>query len=112
MDIPVYLKGRNGEGDGIGRRQCTDNYKVRPIRRKIREMLVPRPRQRVSAGTRVELWLGISTDEAVRMKDSRDRWMKNRYFLIEAGMSLRDCLKWWTGPLRQVPGTPGLRRLP
>ena len=30
VDIPVYLKGRDGEGDGIGRRQCTDNYKIRP----------------------------------------------------------------------------------
>ena len=29
VDIPVYLKGRDGEGDGIGRRQCTDNYKIR-----------------------------------------------------------------------------------
>ena len=33
VDIPVYLKGRNGESDGIGRRQCTDNYRIRPIRR-------------------------------------------------------------------------------
>ena len=47
VDIPVYLKGRGGEGDGIGRRQCTDNYKIRPIRRRIREMLGLRPRQRV-----------------------------------------------------------------
>ena len=29
VDIPVYLKGRDGEGDGLGRRQCTDNYKIR-----------------------------------------------------------------------------------
>ena len=34
VDIPVYLKGRGGEGDGIGRRQCTYNYKIRPIRRR------------------------------------------------------------------------------
>ena len=60
VDIPVYLKGRDGEGDGIGRRQCTDNYKVRPIRRRIREMLGLKPRQRVPSGVNVELWLGIS----------------------------------------------------
>ena len=95
IDIPVYLKGRDGEGDGIGRRQCTDNYKVRPIRRRIREMLGLRPGQRVSSGVTVELWLGISTEEAVRMKDSRDRWMTNRYPLIEAGMSRQDCMDWW-----------------
>ena len=39
VDIPVYLKGRDGEGNGIGRRQCTDNYKIRPVRRKVRELL-------------------------------------------------------------------------
>ena len=95
VDIPVYLKGRDGEGDGIGRRQCTENYKVKPIRRRIREMLELRPRQRVPAGVSVEMWLGISTDEAIRMKTSRDRWVKNRYPLIEAGMSRRDCADWW-----------------
>ena len=95
VDIPVYLKGRDGETDGIGRRQCTDNYKVRPIRRRIRDLLGLRPRQRVPAETTVELWLGISTDEAIRMKTSRDRWMTNRYPLIEAGMSRRDCMDWW-----------------
>ena len=43
VDIPVYLKGRDGEGDGIGRQQCTENYKVKPIRRRIREMLGLKP---------------------------------------------------------------------
>ena len=95
VDIPVYLKGRDAEGDGIGRRQCTENYKVKPIRRRIREMLGLKPRQRVPAGTTVEMWLGISTDEAIRMKTSRDRWVKNRYPLIEAGMSRRECMEWW-----------------
>ena len=96
VDIPVYLKGGDGEADGIGRRQCTENYKVKPTRRRIREMLGLKPRQRVPAGTTVETWLGISTDEAIRMKDSRDRWITNRYPLIEAGMSRRDCAGWWT----------------
>ena len=98
--IPVYLKGGDGEGDGIGRRQCTDNYKIRPIRRRIREMLGLRPRQRVPAGTTVELWLGISTDEAIRMRTSRDRWMTNRYPLIEAGISRSYCADWWAGAYR------------
>ena len=93
--IPVYLKGRDGEGYGIGRRQCTDNYNIRPIRRRMRGLLGLRPRQRVPAGTTVELWLGISSGEAIRMKTSRDRWIANRYPLIEAGMSRSDCAEWW-----------------
>ena len=88
VDIPVYLKGRSGQPDGIGRRQCTQHYKIR-------ELLGVKTRQRVPAGTTVELWLGISTDEPMRMRDSRDRWIRNRYPLIEAGMSRRDCLDWW-----------------
>ena len=95
VDILVYLKGRDGESDSIGRRQCTTNYKVRPIRRRIRELLGLRKGQRVPSGTTVELWLGISTDEAMRMKTSRDRWTANRYPLIEAGVSRRDCVQWW-----------------
>ena len=88
VDIPVYLKGSDGEGDGIG------SYKIRPIRRRIRELLGLRRGQRVPSGVSVELWLGISTDEAIRMKPSRDRWIRNRYPLIEAGMSRRDCMDW------------------
>ena len=95
VDLPLYLKGRNGHGDGIGRRQCTEHYKIRPIQRKIREMLGLTKGQRVPSGTAVELWLGISTDEAIRMKPSRDRWIQNRYPLIEAGMSRKQCIAWW-----------------
>ncbi len=65
------------------------------VRRKIRELLGLSRRQRVPADTTVELWLGISTDEAIRMKTSRDRWIHNRYPLIEVGMSRKDCLEWW-----------------
>lgn len=96
VDIPVYLKGRDGESNGIGRRQRTTNYKASPNRRKIRELLGLRKGQRVPSGTTVELWLGISTDEAVRIKDARDWWMTNRYRLIEAGMPGRHCIDWWS----------------
>ncbi len=96
VDIPVFLKGRDGEADGIGWRQCTTNYKVMPIRRKICMLLGLRKGQRVPSAPTVDLWLVISTDEAVRMKDSRNPWMTNRYPLIETGMSRQDCIDWWT----------------
>lgn len=51
VDIPVFLKGRDGEADGIGRRQCTTNYKVMPIRRKICMLLGLRKGQRVPSTT-------------------------------------------------------------
>lgn len=39
-------------------------------------------------------WIGISTDEAHRMRESDVGYMTNRYPLIELGMSRRHCLRW------------------
>lgn len=95
VDILVYLKGQDCQADGIGRRQCADSYKIRPIRRKIRQLLGLKPRQRVQFDTVVEMWHRISTNEAMRMRTSHDRWIENRYPLIKAEMSRKDCLAWW-----------------
>jgi hypothetical protein len=46
-------------------RQCTHDYKVIPIQKKIRELLGIKPRHRVKKGQLVEQWIGISTDEAI-----------------------------------------------
>jgi len=40
----------------------------------------------------VEQWIGISTDEAGRMKPARDKYILNRHPLIEAKMSRQDCI--------------------
>ena len=81
--------------DATASRTASAGGNAPSIHRRIRELLGFEPRQRVPSGTTVDLWLSISTDEAVRMKDSRDRWTENRYPLIEAGMSRMDCLDWW-----------------
>jgi hypothetical protein len=38
--------------------------------------------------------IGISTDEAMRMKPSQEAWKVHRWPLIEKGMSRSDCLAW------------------
>ena len=38
--------------------------------------------------------IGISTDEAMRMKPSRDKYAVNEWPLIDLGMSRQDCLNW------------------
>ena len=78
---------------GIGRRQCTREYKIEPISRHLRKLLGKGPRDRVPAGS-VEMWIGISMDEAIRMKPARVKWQTNRWPLIERRMSRRDCLVW------------------
>lgn len=90
--IPWYLLSPHGK-KGIGRRQCTSEYKLAPIRRKKRELLGYKPRARIPVGSCVT-YIGISIDEALRMKPSRDRWDESRWPLIEKRMSRWDCLAW------------------
>lgn len=90
--IPWFIRNPDGS-KGLGRRQCTSEYKLTPIMRKTRDLLGVDRRGRVRAGA-VEVWIGISTDEASRMKDARQRYMVNRWPLIERGMSRDDCVAW------------------
>ena len=73
---------------GMGRRNCTSDYKLKPIRRKCVELTGGR-----KAGS-VNMWIGISTDEAHRMKPSRVKYINNEYPLIDKRMSRKDCKKW------------------
>lgn len=74
--IPFHV----GAG-GIGMRQCTRNWKLRPIRRETRRLLGKGPRDHIPPGT-VEAWIGISTDEALRIKPSLVNFITNRHPLI------------------------------
>jgi hypothetical protein len=76
---------------GILWRQCTTDYKIQPIRKKLKELAKPK---RGEKELLVEQWMGISWDEMVRMKDSKDKWIKNRWPLIEKQMTRLHCLEW------------------
>lgn len=93
--IPAFTRTVKGVRFSIGmiRRQCTKHYKIVPIRRMVRELagLTQRPSP---AAPVVEQWIGISLDEAVRMKPSFEDWQVNRWPLIEKRMTRRDCLRW------------------
>jgi hypothetical protein len=79
---------------GMLNRQCTQDFKLLPIQRKIRELIGLKPRQRGPKDPVVEQWIGISLDEAVRMKPARHRYVTNRWPLIECQMNRLDCLRW------------------
>lgn len=82
ISTPPYFT-RNADGSkGLLLRQCTQEYKITPIQKRIRVELGYVPRQVVPRRS-VNLWLGISIDEAHRMKDNRDKWLINTYPLIE-----------------------------
>lgn len=82
--VPAFTKNLDGS-KGNYFRQCTDKHKLTPLRKKIDEL----------RGDEVAtVWIGISTDEAARMKPSRNNGIINRWPLIESGISRIDCLEW------------------
>ncbi len=102
--MPFFIRQPDGT-IGAGRRQCTSEYKLTPLRRKMRELLGHEPRQRIPPGT-ATTYIGISTDEARRAAPSRDAWIDNAYPLIDPlKMSRGDCQAWWDAhfPHRQLP---------
>lgn len=87
--IPAWTKGEDDRAAPL-RRQCTSEYKIDPIERKVRALLgVPRVDSRKR---RVACMLGISLDESERMRDSRTSWIENEYPLIAARMTRNDCI--------------------
>ena len=92
---PLFAARPNGGRVGMLYSQCTHDYKVIPIQKKMRELLGVKPRYRVPKDMIVEQWIGISTDEAMRMKKARMPWLTSRWPLIEMKMSRADCLQWY-----------------
>jgi hypothetical protein len=90
--VPWYMTRPDGS-HALGRRQCTSEYKLTPIMREVRRLLGKPGHSYIAPGT-VEVMIGISKDEAQRMKPARQRYMRNRWPLIERGMSRWDCLRW------------------
>ena len=69
-------------------RKCTQAYKLAPIRQAVRALM------REAGVRQVEQWMGISVDEAHRVKPSGVRYIRHRYPLIERGWSRQTCLDW------------------
>ncbi|NEB89016.1 hypothetical protein G3I43_33360 [Streptomyces anulatus] len=93
--MPLYILNRDGR-PGMTRRQCTGEYKIKPIKKKVRELLgYPYP-ARIPRDVHVEQWVGISTDEFHRAKDSDVKYMRNRHPLIDMGWSRSDCIHYLT----------------
>ena len=89
-DIPAYTVSNSGTY-GIASRNCTVDFKVKPILKQLRKVA------NVKRGTKspvVIQWIGISLDEMQRMKPSRDPWAACEWPLVAARMTRRHCLEW------------------
>jgi hypothetical protein len=94
--VPYFVRNPDGS-EGMGRRQCTSEYKLAPINRKVRELLGARPPnyRRVPKGRVAEQWIGFTTDEIGRVSDKHGvAYLRPRYPLLELGMSRRDCVRY------------------
>ncbi|MER9768947.1 hypothetical protein NKJ09_23115 [Mesorhizobium sp. M0189] len=92
IDIPAFVS-NNGKPGGLVNRSCTRDFKIDPIRRKVRELLGIAGKRSPKEAV-VEQWIGISIDEVIRMKPGREAWQVSRWPLIEKRMARSDCLRW------------------
>jgi hypothetical protein len=90
---PFYTE-TAGQREGVLRRQCTREFKVGPITQKLRELLGLQKGERAGKRVRVVQYIGISWDEAIRMKPSREAWIKYEWPLIDRQMTRAHCLRW------------------
>ena len=78
--LPFFTLDEDGK-KGMVMRQCTGNYKINPVKRKVRDLLGYKPGQRVKEV--VHMWKGISTDEIQRVKPIADKWIEAEHPLVE-----------------------------
>lgn len=96
--VPWFTLSPKGK-QGMGRRQCTAEYKLRPLQRKVVELMNGK---RNRGGC--EMLIGISMDEVWRMKPSRVQYIVNKFPLIDAGITRQACLRWMED--QQYPKPP------
>ena len=91
-DLPWFIKNADGS-NGMVRRQCTQKYKLKPLQKKQREIAGLKKGER-SKHHLVTSVIGISWDEAHRMKDPFYPWIVNEYPLVDRRITRQMCLDW------------------
>lgn len=88
--IPLQIK--NGDGSsGKLIRDCTADFKIKPLLKKQKKLAgIKRGEKEVKVTT----WIGISLDEVVRMKPSREKWCQHIWPLVDLRMTRHDCKRW------------------
>jgi len=102
VQIPFFSLSDNGS-KGMNRRQCTSEYKIKPVTQKIRELLGLEKGEKRKPGTEVELLMGISLDEVQRMKVNQIKYFKNSYPLIDMRWNRAKCISWFQENYNKTP---------
>jgi len=92
--MPFFVKHEDGTV-ALGRRQCTNEYKIQPIEKYLRyELLGLKPKQRAPKEVVFKIWMGISFDEAPRAKPSIDKYKEHVFPFLNWGMDSPDGKTW------------------
>jgi 3'-phosphoadenosine 5'-phosphosulfate sulfotransferase (PAPS reductase)/FAD synthetase len=106
VSMPLHVRNPDGS-KGLARRQCTNEYKIVPLKRAARDALgYPHP-QRVPKGVYAEQAIGISVDEIHRAKDADVAYLRNVFPLLDLGWTRADCEQFltergWTGTVKSA----------
>ena len=92
LRIPAFtdFDGKSGKT----RRQCTSEYKIKPINTRVRQLLGLAKGEQHKGRTALSIQ-GISYDEMQRMKDPKDKFIDIEYPLVRMGWTRHKCLDWW-----------------
>jgi len=85
--VPAFIVDERGKR-GLLMRQCTLDFKITVIIRRIAEL------RRNARKPPVIQWIGISRDEAMRRKPSRVSYITNVWPLVDHGYTRQACLRW------------------
>jgi len=91
--MPLWYRSPAGH-DGTARRQCVTQYKTRPVKAKIRELLGHPPPARVPRGIYAELAIGLAAEETGRARDPDVRYLQFTYPLADLGWTTADCRRY------------------
>jgi hypothetical protein len=90
--MPLYILRPDEGGTAMVRRQCTKEYKIEPIRKEVHRMVTAAGIKK-TAGS-VEQWIGISWDEAHRMKPADVKYITHRWPLVDARLRRSNLVRW------------------
>jgi hypothetical protein len=88
--MPLWYRGPDGR-EPAARRQCVTQYKTRPVKALVRELLGYPPPARVPGGVFAELAISLTASQAGRAREPDVRYLRYAYPLIGLGWTTADC---------------------
>jgi len=109
--IPAFTPSPTDGRASLLWRQCTSEYKIYPLRKFAKQLLGMKPKERMGK-RKMEVLIGISMDEIIRMKPSEEKWETRSYPLIDARLRVEDCKRICMDHLGYVPEKSACRFCP